>query len=96
MVVIWLGLFGTLLNWLGLWAELGLATVGSFGLAFANGIWMPVVSPVIGLIGTALATSAWRAYQTNQEQQQMLQLTRNQEQTIEALKQLLSQQPPRF
>jgi CHASE2 domain-containing sensor protein/predicted Ser/Thr protein kinase len=72
----------------------GAATVGTFALGFANALWMPVVSPVLGLMGTALATSAWRAYQTNQEQQRMLQLTKNQEQTIKALQEFLKQQPP--
>lgn len=64
-----------------------------FGVSFGHGLWLPVVSPVLALLGTALATGAWRAYQTNQAQQKMLQLTNNQQQMIDALKQLLSQQP---
>lgn len=67
--------------------------IGIFGFSFVNSLWLPVVSPLLGLLGTALATGAWRAYQTNQEQQKMLQLTNNQQQMIDALKQLLSQQP---
>jgi CHASE2 domain-containing sensor protein/predicted Ser/Thr protein kinase len=67
---------------------------GSFGLLFLNSVWLPVVSLLLGLWSSVLVTAAWRAHQTSQEQQQMLLLSRNQEQTIDALKQLLSQQPP--
>jgi Protein kinase domain/CHASE2 domain len=81
-------------------AKLGIAMavataipLGVFGFSFVNSLWLPVVSPLLALLGTALATGAWRAYQTNQEQQKMLMLTNNQQQMIDALKQLLSQQP---
>jgi CHASE2 domain-containing sensor protein/predicted Ser/Thr protein kinase len=67
--------------------------IGAFGGAFVNSLWLPVISPVVALWGAAFATGAWQTYQTNQNQQRMLQLTKNQEQTIDALKQLLSQQP---
>jgi CHASE2 domain-containing sensor protein/predicted Ser/Thr protein kinase len=67
--------------------------IGLFGVSLGNALWIPVISPVLALLGTALATGTWRAYQTNQEQQNMRQLANNQQQTIDALKQLLSQQP---
>jgi CHASE2 domain-containing sensor protein/predicted Ser/Thr protein kinase len=67
--------------------------IGLFGVSLGHALWIPVISPVLALLGTALATGAWHAYQTNQAQQNMLQLANNQQQTIDALKQLLSQQP---
>ncbi len=67
--------------------------IGLFGVSLGYGLWIPVISPVLALLGTALATGGWRAYQINQEQQNMRQLANNQQQTIDALKQLLSQQP---
>jgi CHASE2 domain-containing sensor protein/serine/threonine protein kinase len=72
----------------------GSIVVGSSGLLFINSVWFPVVTPLLGLFSSALVTAAWRSYQTSQKQQQMLMLTRNQEQTINALKQLLTEKPP--
>jgi CHASE2 domain-containing sensor protein/predicted Ser/Thr protein kinase len=72
----------------------GSTVVGVSGLLFINSVWFPVVTPLLGLLSSALVTAAWRSYQTSQKQQQMLMLTRNQEQTINALKQLLIEKPP--
>ncbi len=71
----------------------GSAVVGSFGLLFINSVWLPIAAPLVGLVSSAVVTAAWRAHQTSQSQQKMLLLARNQEQTIDALKQLLVQQP---
>jgi CHASE2 domain-containing sensor protein/predicted Ser/Thr protein kinase len=71
----------------------GVGSIGSFGLLFANSVWIPVLSPLLGLSGAALAAYGWRNYGIDREQQKMQALSRNQEQTIEALKQILSQQP---
>jgi CHASE2 domain-containing sensor protein len=67
--------------------------VGSFGVLLLNSVWVPLVSPLIGLGTTALAVYAWRNYAIDREQQNMQKLAKNQEQTIGALKQLLAQQP---
>ncbi len=67
--------------------------VGGCGMLFINSVWFPVATPLLGLWGSALVTAAWRSHQTSQKQQQMLMLTRNQEQTINALKQLLIEKP---
>jgi CHASE2 domain-containing sensor protein len=77
----------------GIMVVAGGAVVGSFGLLFINSVWIPIASPLLGLFSSALVAAAWRAYRTSQEQQRMLLLARNQEQTIDALKQLLTQQP---
>jgi CHASE2 domain-containing sensor protein/predicted Ser/Thr protein kinase len=71
----------------------GTGLIAAFGLLFANAVWIPVVSPLLGLGGAALAAYGWRNYGIDREQQKMQALSRNQEQTIEALKQILSQQP---
>ncbi len=71
----------------------GTGSIGAFGLLFANSVWIPVISPLLGLGGAALAAYGWRNYGVDREQQKMQSLARNQEQTIEALKQILSQQP---
>jgi CHASE2 domain-containing sensor protein/predicted Ser/Thr protein kinase len=71
----------------------GTGSIGAFGLMFANSVWIPVLSPLLGLSGAALAAYGWRNYGIDREQQKMQSLARNQEQTIEALKQILSQQP---
>jgi CHASE2 domain-containing sensor protein/predicted Ser/Thr protein kinase len=71
----------------------GTGSIGAFGLLFANAVWVPIVSPLLGLGGAALAAYGWRNYGVDREQQKMQALSRNQEQTIEALKQILSQQP---
>jgi CHASE2 domain-containing sensor protein/predicted Ser/Thr protein kinase len=71
----------------------GAGSIGAFGLLFANSVWIPVLSPLLGLGGAALAAYGWRNYGIDREQQKMQALSRNQEQTIEALKQILSQQP---
>jgi CHASE2 domain-containing sensor protein/predicted Ser/Thr protein kinase len=71
----------------------GAGSIGAFGLLFANSVWIPVLSPLLGLGGAALAAYGWRNYGIDREQQKMQSLARNQEQTIEALKQILSQQP---
>jgi CHASE2 domain-containing sensor protein/predicted Ser/Thr protein kinase len=71
----------------------GTGSIGAFGLLFANSVWIPVLSPLLGLGGAALAAYGWRNYGIDREQQKMQSLARNQEQTIEALKQILSQQP---
>ncbi len=71
----------------------GAGSIGAFGLLFANSIWIPVAAPLLGLSGAALAAYGWRNYGVDREQQKMKMLTRNQEQTIDALKQLLVQQP---
>jgi CHASE2 domain-containing sensor protein/predicted Ser/Thr protein kinase len=71
----------------------GAGSIGAFGLLFANSVWIPVAAPLLGLSGAALAAYGWRNYGVDREQQKMKMLTRNQEQTIDALKQLLIQQP---
>jgi CHASE2 domain-containing sensor protein/predicted Ser/Thr protein kinase len=71
----------------------GVGTVGSFGLLFLNSYWVPVVAPLLGLGTSALAVYAWRNYGIDREQQRMQKLAQNQGQTIEALQQLLAQQP---
>jgi CHASE2 domain-containing sensor protein/predicted Ser/Thr protein kinase len=71
----------------------GAGSIGTFGLLFANSVWIPVAAPLLGLSGAALAAYGWRNYGVDREQQKMKMLTRNQEQTIDALKQLLIQQP---
>jgi CHASE2 domain-containing sensor protein/predicted Ser/Thr protein kinase len=81
---------GKLLGSLGLIAA---GSIGAFGLLFANSVWIPVAAPLLGLTGAALAAYGWRSYGVDREQQKMQALARNQEKTIEALKQILSQQP---
>jgi CHASE2 domain-containing sensor protein/predicted Ser/Thr protein kinase len=71
----------------------GAGSIGAFGLLFANSVWIPVLSPLLGLGGAAMVAYGWRNYGIDREQQKMQSLARNQEQTIEALKQILSQQP---
>ncbi len=68
--------------------------VGASGGLWINAIWFPVAAPLLGLWSSLLVTTAWRSYQTGQHQKKMSLLTRNQEQTINALQQLLAQQPP--
>jgi CHASE2 domain-containing sensor protein len=71
----------------------GAGSIGAFALLFANSVWIPVTAPLIGLVGGAIAAYGWRNYGVDREQQKMKMLSKNQEQTIDALKQILSQQP---
>ncbi len=72
----------------------GLSIVSTSGIFWISSVWFPVAAPLLGFFSSALVTTAWRSYQTGQQQQKMSLLTRNQEQTINALQQLLAQQPP--
>ncbi len=99
---IWIGIWcttGSLLAWYlrhpaRLLVAIGGATillVGGFGMAIVYTGWLPIVSPLLGLITSSIGVLGLTSYQTQQQQQNMANLVNEREQTISSLKLLLSQ-----
>ena len=68
--------------------------VGGFAIAFAHAGWLPVVSPLVGLIASSIGVLGLTSYHTQQRQQDMESLVIDREQAIADLKLLLSQTAP--
>ncbi|WP_373541424.1 CHASE2 domain-containing protein [Chamaesiphon sp.] len=68
--------------------------VGGFAIAFAAAGWLPVVSPLVGLIASSIGVLGLTSYHTQQRQQEMESLVIDREQAIADLKLLLSQTAP--
>lgn len=66
--------------------------VGGFAIAIAQTAWLPLVSPLVGLIASSIGVLGLTSYRTQQQQQDMASLASNQEQIIADLKKLLLQQ----
>jgi CHASE2 domain-containing sensor protein len=73
---------------------LGLVAIGCFAIALLNWCWIPLLSPLVGLVGSSIAVLGLTSYRTQQEQKNMAALAATQEQTIDALKLLLLQTAP--
>jgi CHASE2 domain-containing sensor protein/tRNA A-37 threonylcarbamoyl transferase component Bud32 len=67
---------------------------GGFAIAFAQTGWLPMISPLVGLITSSIGILGLTSYQTQQRQQEMASLANNQEQTIAALQLLIRQTAP--
>jgi CHASE2 domain-containing sensor protein/predicted Ser/Thr protein kinase len=103
--VIWIGswcLTGSLLAWyirqpIRLFLATGGAAVllvGGFAIAFAAAGWIPLVSPVVGLIGSSIGVLGFTSNRAQQQQKEMEKLVSDREQAINDLKLLLSQTAP--
>ncbi len=103
---IWIGgwcLTGSLLAWyvrhpvklLVLTGGATILLVGSFAITFTQAGWLPLVSPLVGLITSSIGMLVLTSYQTQQRQQEMAGLAQSQEETIVALKLLLRQTAPK-
>lgn len=103
--VIWLGgwcLTGSLLAWYvrhpaRLLVVIGgaiILLVGGCAIAFVHAGWLPIVSPLVGLITSSIGILGLTSYQTQQRQQDMTSLVSEREQTIAALQLLLRQTAP--
>jgi CHASE2 domain-containing sensor protein/tRNA A-37 threonylcarbamoyl transferase component Bud32 len=68
--------------------------VGGFAIAFINMGWLPLLSPLVGLIFSSIGVLGLTSYQTQQKQQDMASLASSQEEIIAELKQLLRQTAP--
>jgi CHASE2 domain-containing sensor protein/predicted Ser/Thr protein kinase len=68
-----------------------LLLVGGFAIAISQTVWLPLISPAIGLIATSIGVLGWNSYRTQQQQQQMSSLANSQDLIIAELKQLLAQ-----
>ncbi len=68
--------------------------IGGFAIAFAHAGWLPVVSPLVGLIASSIGVLGLTSYQTQQQQQAMESLVTDRERAIADLKLLLSQTAP--
>jgi CHASE2 domain-containing sensor protein/tRNA A-37 threonylcarbamoyl transferase component Bud32 len=68
--------------------------IGGFAIAFVQTGWLPIVSPLVGLIISSIGVLGLTSYRTQQQQQEMARLANNQEQTIAALQLLLRQTTP--
>ncbi|PSB54419.1 CHASE2 domain-containing serine/threonine-protein kinase [Chamaesiphon polymorphus] len=68
--------------------------VGGYAIAFANYGWLPLVSPLVGLVTSSVGVLGLTSYRTQQQQQEMANLAREQERAIAELKLLLSQTAP--
>jgi CHASE2 domain-containing sensor protein len=68
--------------------------IGGFAIAISQTIWLPLISPAIGVIATSIGVLGWNSYRTQQQQQQMASLANSQDLIIAELKQLLAQSAP--
>lgn len=68
--------------------------LGGCAIAFMQTGWLPIVSPLIGLITSSVGVLGLTSYQTQQQQQDMAGLVSEREQTIAALQLLLRQTIP--
>jgi CHASE2 domain-containing sensor protein/predicted Ser/Thr protein kinase len=102
---IWIGswcLTGSLLAWyvrhpvrlLGIVGGATILLIGGGAIAFSQAVWLPLVSPFIGLIASSIGVLGLTSYRTQQQQQDMASLASTQEETIAQLKLLLSQSVP--
>ncbi len=68
--------------------------VGIFAIAIANTIWLPSIGAAIGTIVSSIGVLGLTSYRTQQQQQAMASLARNQDEIIAELQRLLSQSAP--
>jgi CHASE2 domain-containing sensor protein/tRNA A-37 threonylcarbamoyl transferase component Bud32 len=68
--------------------------VGGFAIAFTHAGWIPLVSPLVGLIASSIGVLGLTSYRSQQQQQDMASLASEQAQAIAELKLLLSQSAP--
>jgi CHASE2 domain-containing sensor protein/tRNA A-37 threonylcarbamoyl transferase component Bud32 len=99
---VWIGgwcLTGSVLAWyirhpLKLFGAVGGMTillVGGFAIAFTQTGWLPLVSPVVGLIASSIGMLGLTSYQTQQQQQAMTSLAIDRDRAIADLQLLLTQ-----
>jgi len=97
--VLWIwgwSLVGGVLVWRQHPLRLGLAGTAALGalwgsnfVIFTQGGWLPLVSPVLGLVSTAVSVVAYTAFKKNIEQKELACKAQEQQQTISLLKALL-------
>jgi CHASE2 domain-containing sensor protein/tRNA A-37 threonylcarbamoyl transferase component Bud32 len=68
--------------------------MGGFAIAFVQTGWLPIVSPLVGLVASSIGVLGLTSDRAQQQQQEMARLANNQEQTIAALQLLLRQTAP--
>jgi CHASE2 domain-containing sensor protein/predicted Ser/Thr protein kinase len=61
-----------------------------FAIAFAHAGWMPLVSPVVGLITSGIGMLGWTSYRTQRQQQAMADLAIERDRAISDLQSLLN------
>jgi CHASE2 domain-containing sensor protein/predicted Ser/Thr protein kinase len=102
---LWIGgwcLTGSLLAWyvrhpvrlLVVTSGAAILLVGGFAIAFTQAGWLPIISPLVGLVASSIGVLGLTSYQTQQKQQDMASLASSQEEIIAELKQLLRQTAP--
>jgi tRNA A-37 threonylcarbamoyl transferase component Bud32 len=102
---IWIGgwcLTGSLLAWylrhparlLVVIGGAAIVLISGFAIAFVHTGWLPIVSPLVGLIISSIGVLGLTSDRAQQQQQEMARLANNQEQTIAALQLLLRQTAP--
>jgi CHASE2 domain-containing sensor protein/predicted Ser/Thr protein kinase len=64
--------------------------VGGFAIAFAHAGWIPLVSPVVGLITSGIGMLGWTSYQAQRQQQAMASLAIERDRAIADLQSLLN------
>jgi CHASE2 domain-containing sensor protein/tRNA A-37 threonylcarbamoyl transferase component Bud32 len=64
--------------------------VGGFAIAFAHAGWIPLVSPVVGLIASSIGMLGLTSYQTQRQQQVMASLAIDRDRAISDLQLLLN------
>jgi CHASE2 domain-containing sensor protein len=69
----------------------GIAIVlfGGWSIVFLNSGWLPIISPLIGLIGSSIGVLGLTSYEIQQQQKKMSALAQTQQNTIDALQLLL-------
>ncbi len=102
---VWLGgwcLTGSMLAWyvrhpfrlLVVTGGAGLLLVCGFAIAIVNTAWLPLVSPLVGLVASSIGVLGLTSYRTQQQHQQMASLVGDRDRAIAELKLLLEQTTP--
>jgi CHASE2 domain-containing sensor protein/tRNA A-37 threonylcarbamoyl transferase component Bud32 len=102
---IWIGgwcLTGSLLAWyvrhparlLVVIGGVVIVLIGGFAIAFMQTGWLPIVSPLVGLIASSIGVLGLTSDRAQQQQQEMSKLANDRAQTIAALQLLLRQTAP--
>jgi CHASE2 domain-containing sensor protein/tRNA A-37 threonylcarbamoyl transferase component Bud32 len=102
---VWIGgwcLTGSLLAWyirhpirlLAAASGAAILLIGGFAIAFVHAGWIPLVSPLVGLVASSIGVLGLTSYNTQQQQKNMESLVSDREQAIAELKLLLNQTVP--
>jgi CHASE2 domain-containing sensor protein/tRNA A-37 threonylcarbamoyl transferase component Bud32 len=68
--------------------------IGGFAIAFMHTGWLPIVSPLVGLVASSIGVLGLTSDRAQQQQQEMSKLANDRAQTIAALQLLLRQTAP--